>query len=240
VPSIDRLVDKTRQELSARPILPFGALMKLGAVGVIENNQFSPRGTARSILGGRIGGVSKGQHANWQLTSGKDVKLNFLGSGKASTLFPNAPSVGAKVEVSFESSESFLLSVDRLTISTLSDPSDLIKRLLDAYRRGTWRRDYVLVYELITPAQAFVLLSKESDSKFLLGAKAKVKAPQGTADLAGKFGLRFQSKDAVKLDSGGQPLFFNAYRVKESFWSGDLSVGTAALDDPIAEAFERV
>jgi len=62
--------------------------------------------------------------------------------------------------------------------------------------------------------------------------------PPGTADLAGKFRLQFQSKDALKLDSGGQPLLFNAFRVKRDIWTGNVGVIPLGADDPAAGVFE--
>jgi hypothetical protein len=217
--SVSRYVEKSRDEFKARPILPLGTPLRPGAVGVVENDQFSPRGTVASILGTRVGKVESGAAANWQATSGSDVGLRFVASGEASTIFPSAPKAGAKVEVTFGSSDSLLVSVGGVKVSRIADPAALIARMLDAFRRGTWRKEYVLVYEVMEPADVLVLLARQRDTKFLLSAKAKVKAPQGSADLAGKFELRYQSKDAVKLDSGRQPVFFNAYRVKERFFS---------------------
>lgn len=235
--SISRFVDRTRDELKARPILPFGAAVRLGAIGVVEDDQFSPRGNVESILGAALGEVSTGERGSWQLTSGHDVGLSFLADGSASTVFPAAPKAGAKVEVSFGSSDSFLVSVDALKISTLTNPVGLLNAMVEAYGRGTWRPEFVLVYEVIVPKHALVLLSKQAQSKFLLGAKARVQVPQGTADLAGKFSLRFQTTDALHLDAGDQPLFFNAFRVKQSFWTGSVSTEVLKAPGAGSEAF---
>ena len=236
--SISRFVDKARADLKARPILPFGAAVRLGAIGVVEDDQFSPRGNVESILGGQVGEVSTGQRGNWQLTSGNDVRLDFLAGGSASTIFPAAPKAEARVEVSFGSSDSFLVSVDSLKVSTLTNPIALLNSMVEAYGRGAWRPEYVLVYEVVLPKHALVLLSRHAESKFLLAAKANVVLPEGTGDLAGKFGLRFQNKDALHLDAGNQPLFFNAFRVKKSFWTGSLSPATLEGADANIEVFD--
>jgi hypothetical protein len=238
--SISRFADGARRELKARPILPFGAAVRLGAVGVVEDDQFSPRGNVESILGGEVGEVSTGERGNWQLTSGADVQLGFLASGAASTIFPEAPKAEAKVEVTFGSSESFLVSVDSLRVSTMTDPIALLNAMIEAFKRGTWRPEFVLVYEVVIPKNALVLLSRQAQTRFLLGAKADVAAPQGTADLAGKFRLRFQDKDAIHLDAGGQPLFFNAFRVKQGFFGGLSPAPLEAGADPIAAVFDTV
>lgn len=239
--SISRFVDKSKDELKVRPILPFGAPIRLGAIGVVEADSFSPRGNVQSLLGRDVGDVSTGETANWQLTSGTDVQLNFLADGQASTLFPNAPTANAKVEIAFGSADSFLLSVNGLKVSTMTNPAELLTLMLDAYRRGVWQEHHILVYEVIEPQNSLVLLSKSSQSKFLLSAKATVQVPQGSADLAGNFGLTYQNKDAVHLDATAQPLFFNAFRVNRDFWTGDGTVAPFGADDLTAGGiFERV
>ena len=123
------------------------------------------------------------------------------------------------------------MTVNNLTISTLREPLALIEAMQDAYRRGVWRKDYILIYETVTPAETLLLLSRSAGTKLLLTADTKV-APAGLADIAGKFSLSYQSEDLMRFASGGQPLFYNAYRVKESFWTGNLAAKTFAADDP--------
>jgi hypothetical protein len=238
--SIARFVAKSVDELKARPILPFGAPLKLGAVGVMEDDQFSPRGTVASLLHGRVGAVSTGNRANWQVTSGRDVSVNPVVEGEASGLFPMAPTASARVEVSFGTSESFFVSVSDLQVSTMTDPAVLLQKLLDAYQRGTWRKEYVLIYEIVVPRKALLLLSKEAKSNFLLSARGKATVPQGTGSVAGSFGLSYQSKDAIHLDSTSQALFFNAFRVQEGFLSGAVKVASFGIGPEGKRVFEPV
>jgi hypothetical protein len=213
-------------------------MLSIGSVGVMQDDQFVPRGSAKSLLDVQdLGPTTTGQRANWQLTSGSDVAINFLGDGEASTLFPKAPKLNAKIEVSFARDASFFVNVTELTVETLQDPAALIGSMVDAYQRGVWRDDYVLVYETITPKNTLLLLSRSSQSNFLLAARGNATAPQGTVDLAGKVGLTFQNRDALYFDVGGQPLFFNAYRVKRDWWTDAAQVEAMSLGDS-EEMFE--
>jgi hypothetical protein len=237
-----------RRELKCRPMLPFGAAFDIGRVGVIEDEQFSPRGTVESILGIPVGEPDKSiGESSWQKTSGKDVKLKFLAAGQGSTLFPDASTANAKIEVSFAKADSFLASVNALKIMTLRDPKVLIDRLIDAYGRGMWRKEYILIYQIVIPTEVMILISKNAGTNLLLSAAAsnvpKEKEGDG-ANIAGKFQIEYQTQDVLRLDSGGQPLFYNAYRVRRSIWSRLLGRGpkvvTFAATDSSEEIFEQV
>ena len=235
-----RYADTVRDRLKAWPILPLGASLKLGAVGVVRDGQFEPRGNADSILGAEVGEVSTGRTANWQLTSGSDVQVDFLADGTTANLFPSAPGAGARVQVSFGSSNSFLASANGISVSTLTNPAALLQSMFDAYERGTWRREYVLVYEVVVPDHWLILVSNESKSAFLLNAKADIAAPVGSADVAGKFGVSFQHKEALWLETSAQPVLYNAFRVKPGFWTGELEVQPLGAGDLTAGVFEQV
>jgi len=240
---VDQLVQKATEGIQARPILPFGTTLRLGDVGVVGRSQnWEPRGTAGSLLATRVGRSNEGSRANWSITSGNEVGISALARGEASTLFPKAPKASARVEISFGSAESFLLSVRDLHVLTLANPAALITAMLKAFGRGTWRREYVLVYQLVIPRYSLILLSKHADSSFLLTAKAKAAVQGGSADLAGNVRLTYQNKDAVNLDAGRQPLFFNGYRVKPDWWGKKGTVETLGLrdEDPEDVLFDRI
>jgi len=234
------VVKKVQDAFKVRPMMPFGMSFEIGTIGIVEDDQFSTRGTVESVLKIPRGSIVQSrQSSNWQATSGEDVELNILGDGEASALFPAAPKANVKIEVSFSKAESFLVTVNNLTISTLREPLALIEAMQDAYRRGVWRKDYILIYETVTPAETLLLLSRSAGTKLLLTADTKV-APAGLADIAGKFSLSYQSEDLMRFASGGQPLFYNAYRVKESFWTGNLAAETFGADDPTGGILEHV
>lgn len=238
--SIRNLADKVHDKHKVWPAFPFGVAIEIGAVGVVEDDQFSRRGTVLSVLNTDIGEtVTSPRSSGWNMTSGRNVKINFLADGKASTLFPDAPKANAKIEISFSSEESFLATVNDLTISTLRDPRNLINSMMDAYRRGVWRKEYLLIYEIVTPAKALIMLSRNAGTNLLLAADGAVTA-QGIANLAGNFSLTYQTQDVVTFESGGQPLFYNAYRVKEGFWTGTLKPETKFVGDPTGGVFEVV
>jgi hypothetical protein len=239
--SIAKLVKLARRELKARPMAPFGAPIEIGSIGVIEDDRFIRRGTPESILKNKdVGGFAESKEdTTFQKTSGRDVKLNFLAKGELSKLFPNAPPGDARIEVSFNSENSCLLSVKGYRVRTLRDPAPLIGRILDAYRRGRWRKEYVLIYETITPAEAMMLAATSAGTNLLLSATAPV-TPADVAAVAGSFKVEYQTQEVLSVDSGGQPLFYNCYRVKRKWLAGAPVITAFAAQDITGDFFERV
>jgi hypothetical protein len=237
--SDDVYVRRVREALKVRPVLPFGLPIEIGVIGIVNGNEFDRRGTAASVLGTEAGETITAENkSDWSLTSGHDVQIRFLASGEASSLFPAVAPVDARVELSFGSADSFLLSARGVRITTLKDPVALIGAIIDGYQRRVFKRDYVFVYQEVRCDQVLALLGKTKNTNLLLSAQAKV-VSAGLADLAGHFAVSHQSQDVTKLDGGGQVLFYNAYRVKESFWSGETSVSTfETLGIPTEEVFE--
>jgi len=167
------------------------------------------------------------------------VKLNFLAEGQPSALWPKAASVTARIEVSFSSEDSCLLSVKKYKVATIHDPARLIEKILDAYRRGTWRKEYLLIYETITPEEVLMLAATTANTNLLLSAKAPV-GPAAVGAVAGSFKLDYQTSEVLQEDSGGQPLFYNCYRVKRKWLVGRPEVRTFAAADLTEDFFERV
>jgi len=87
-------------------------------------------------------------------------------------------------------------------------------------------REYVLVTEIGTPESAMILAARVAHTNLLLDAGAE--APQ--ASLSAGASIAYQSNDVIRLTSGGQPLLYNAYRVKESWWDGSLDTGPFGVE----------
>lgn len=239
--STDRFVQEIRNNFRVRPVLPFGLPLTIGTVGVVEDGQFSYRGTVKSILGVEPGETTTSVGtASWSLTSGRDVSIRLLASGEESTFFPQAPTVKARVEISLQKADSFLASVLKPNITTLKDPVALVEAMLNSYSRGIWRKAYVVVHEAVIPDGALVLLSRTANTKILLEANTDFKAVN-LADLAAGLSVTYQNQDVLRFESGGgNTLFYNAFRVKENFWTGQAEPTTFTVADPSKVVFDYV
>jgi hypothetical protein len=97
----------------------------------------------------------------------------------------------------------------------------------------------VLIYETITPAEALILAATSAGTNLLLSASAPV-TPADVAAIAGSFKIEYQDQDVLRVDSGGQPLFYNCYRVKRKWLVGTPEIRTFAAEDLTEEFFEHV
>jgi hypothetical protein len=73
----------------------------------------------------------------------------------------------------------------------------------------------------------------------MLSASAPV-TPADVAAIAGSFKIEYQDQDVLRVDSGGQPLFYNCYRVKRKWLVGTPEIRTFAAEDLTEEFFEHV
>lgn len=231
--STENFVKTVRDRLKVRPILPFGLPLSIGTIGVLEDDEFVIRGGVGSILGVDVGETVTGEEpVNWSLTSGDDVQAQFVAAGEASRLFPGSPTVKARLDVSFKSSQSFIVSARGVQITTLKDPHRLIGDMISGWRRGVFREDFVLVNQVVVADRVAILCSRESDTNLQLEANADT-GPVTIGDIAGKFSISYQSRDILRLDGRDLVTFYNGLKVDTDIW-GNVDVG---LFEEVPEVF---
>ncbi len=179
--------------------------------------------------------------ANWGLTSGRSVAVSILASGQNSNLFPDLPAASVRAEISFGGQESFVLSAKNVVISTVADPASLLGAILAAYGRREWEKDSILISEVAVPESVFAALSRSGNGGVLLSAKGNLNAgPVDIAGLAASFQVTAKASDAETYESGGQPLFFNALRVRGKWLSGATVLPFSREEYAADDIFARV
>jgi hypothetical protein len=236
MPEFDSFARKIRAEFRVNPLLPFGTPLQIGLIATVSDGKFTRQGTIESILGEPTPSVvTSAGEANWTLTSGKSVSVSLLAKGKVPHLFPDLVTAAAQAEISFSRKDSFAFSASSVTISTISEPATLYASILNAYSQGEWKKEYFIVTEIATPSSFFAALSKSGGGGVLLSAKSNVTiGPADIANLAAKFDVTAKTSEVATYDSGGQPLFFNALRVRSKIFS-DTVVQPFSGDGPAAE-----
>lgn len=239
--TFEAFVGKVRKEYGVNPLLPFGTPIEPGVIGTLSGGKFTRRGSVESILKKPLPPLtSSTAPANWGLTSGKSVSVSILASGKTSKLFPEFPSASVRAEISFGGQSSYVLSARDVIVSTVADPASLLGAILAAYGRREWEKDYILVSEVATPGSVFAALSNSGGGGVLLSAKGDLNAgPVDIAGLAANFQVSAKTSDAETYESGGQPLFFNALRVRGKWLSGATVLPFAHEEYAAEEVFAR-
>jgi hypothetical protein len=233
---------KVRKEYGVNPLLPFGTPIEPGVIGTTSGGKFTRRGTVESILKKPLPPLTTSrQPASWGLISGKSVSVSVLASGKASNLFPDLPSASVRAEILFGGQDSYVLSAKNVVISTVADPASLLGGILAAYGRQEWEKDFILISEVATPESVFAALSHSGSGGVLLSAKGDLNAgPVDIAGLAASFQVTAKSSDAETYESGGQPLFFNALRIRSKWLAGATVLPFAREQYPAEDVFARV
>lgn len=181
-----KLVKSIQQEQGdLRLVIPFGLNLQLGqVVSVGKDGGFTIEGNARSLLGIGTGTPLSPSppSVNMVLQGGKNTKWEFRLGGKASTLFPDLPSATAGIDISFESSEGWILAFTGRQIHAITDVNKFRERILDVYRRKVWKEDWVLITTVSTVERMTLLASKSPGTRIALSLNADVS--DGAADSA--------------------------------------------------------
>jgi hypothetical protein len=241
VADIDKLIKKCRNStLKMRPVLPLGQPMELGMVGVLDDGAFRYRGKVRTMLGQAPGKPLAGDGSpSIELISGKDVELSAHAGGETSEAFGDIAKAKARIEVSLDSKNSFLVAAHDIAILNLPEPERLLTAMLRAYGAGLWLKNYCFVYQIAVPSSFQAILSHQAGAKVLLSASGDVgQGPVSLGDVSVKLNYERQRGELEQLiASKPTTAFFNAYAVKPHLFK-PASVKTAsalAWDDAADE-----
>ncbi|WP_327385527.1 hypothetical protein [Streptomyces sp. NBC_01207] len=230
---VDKLVKRCQNStIKMRPVLPLGQPISIGAVGYLEDHAFRYLGTCETMLGLPPGQPLKGQgQPQFELVSGKDVHYSTHAEGQTSEAFGVIANANGAVEISFDSDESFLIAARDVSVSTMENPISLLQRMLDRFSVNAWKEEYCVVYEIGLAETYTSVISQQSGSKLLLSADGSAgKGGLSLGQLA--VGSRFeQQKGALdRLIAAHQvPAFFNAYKVRDRFFTGATTETAASL-----------
>jgi hypothetical protein len=240
--TFEAFVKKVRKEYGVNPLLPFGTPIEPGVIGTMSGGKLTRRGSVESILKKPLPPLTSSRApANWGLTSGKSVSVGILASGKSSNLFPDLAAASVRAEISFGGKGSYVLSAKDVVISTVADPASLMGAILAAYGRKEWEKDFILINEVATPGSVFAALSHSGSGGVLLNAKGNLNAgPVDIAGLAANFQVTAKTSDAETYESGGQPLFFNALRIRSKWLSGATVLPFAREEYTTEDIFAQV
>lgn len=231
------LIKSIRNETDLRLVLPFGLQLRVGDVVSVNRRDggVTLEGTSKSLLGTSVSkrreqGVGK---VNFTTQSGDGVKVQLRAAGEASTLFENLPSAKAGADISFASSNAWVLAVAGRELVAMSDTAKLRTAILDAYARKVWRPDWVLVNSVAMVHRMTLIASKSQNTNVALEFGADVNAGSGLeANLTADASIAAMSEDITQSISAEPTTgFFTGIRVIDR-WFHDPETGS--LDDTVS------
>lgn len=234
--------DEVSRQLDFLPTWPLNYDVKLGDVGVLEGRVFKRTDTLES-LGIRGLAVRKGHGSQvLEFSSREGVQTNFAAGAQSAI-----KTVGGEVEIKFSREGAVFLRVGEHTLQQFESTDTLGKEIIRRYKNGAWKRDRVVVTEVVRSAAATVLVSGSGSSSatFKLdgsvpGVEALAKGKlAGLVSLTGSFVTKIVGEEVSPLlrTSGVRGLFRKDFRTTR----GGFVAGVEPADaEPAELAFGRV
>jgi hypothetical protein len=164
------------------------------------------------------------------ISSESGVSVSFKAAGETNPSFEHIASGEAGVKVEFGEEGAFILQAPETFASEMGDRLNLRRQIIDAFNKGTWDKNWLVITHLLNAKSATVLICKSKNASLELTAKATlsaVVAALGATDAG--IAIKFKQGDALSV-IGGKNLtpLFQLSRLKTSFFS-DPKLITASL-----------
>jgi hypothetical protein len=168
--------------------LPSSAI-ELGDIGVLDGGRFRQVGSLKE-LGIPQPGVREGTAESVSYSA--SAKRSDGISGGAGTIVPLAK---AELSIQFTSQGGYVFEAMGMKQVEIADRLALSASLLQAYEKGLWQKDWLLVDTIYSAGSATILVSEDTTSEIILKANAAA-LPLGSLPLADpKLGLTVTSSN---------------------------------------------
>jgi hypothetical protein len=159
--------EEVSENLDYLPTWPPDYDVKLGDVGVLEGSVFKRTDTLET-LGIHDLAVRRGQGTQvLEFSSRKGVEITWLVGGESAI-----KKLGGEVEINFSRDGAVFLRIGKHTLDQFESTDTLGKEIIQRYESGGWKRNRVVVTEVVKAASATVLVSGSGSA----GARFKLDA----------------------------------------------------------------
>lgn len=146
----------------------------LGDYGVMKNGFFTSLG---NISDGRINinfEAKKDQNPTKEsFKSTKDISVNFKAKGAVTV---EGIALKAQMEVGFGSENAVFFSAADVYYNEIKDIPSLGDKILELYKQGLWKKEYIIVTRLFEGKNVVILISGTSNCKVVIEADAEAPA----------------------------------------------------------------
>jgi hypothetical protein len=210
--------------------------LSLGDVGILDGSFFR-RVTSLSDRSLEIpfDRLEDADPTPFNYVSESGVSLRFKAAGELNAkLLPNVPEGKAGIGVEFGRQGAFIIKAPETYEPAIKNIAKLEEDILQAYRKGNWKPDWVVIVKIVEAPIATILISNSSESKLEFAVEGDVSA--GPIDLGNanlEFELKSQNGDVIQMIKAKKVTpFFQLARIKTHWWWPDPSVsyGIRALN----------
>lgn len=192
------------------------SILEIGDIGVLTGGRFRKVASLKEL------GIKESP-----LREGVPQNVSYSASAKrGSSLAAGAGTVvpvgKAELSIQFSSEGGFIFEAAGLKNIELAEKQAVFSQIVDAYDRGEWQKDWLLVEALYQANCATIIVSEDNSSEIVLKAEANV--PLGGLPLADpKLGLSVSSSNGkivhVVAADNLRPLY-SCLRVRDRFFGG--------------------
>jgi hypothetical protein len=217
------LTDLYEKSHGYRPTWLPNTPIKIGDFGVIENEVFTKEGNLVDLSIPFTTETSEND-SRIDLSSEKGIQITTKIAGKVEPKALKLGEADAGFVVEFNDKNSFVFKLMGTKTTIISNLGVVKQIILDRYEAGNWRKEVVVINELIEAKSATILLSGQSGTKIELKAHAAVHTGSmdiGDADLD----LKMESGQTLAAEiigkKGIRPLY-RAIGIKKKWFSTEI------------------
>jgi hypothetical protein len=197
-----------------------GTRFAIGDIGTLNGYLFEKVGTLDE-LGLKYYEEEDADPSPLDISSETGVVVSLKAAGETNQSFAYVGAAEAGLKVEFGAQGAFILQAPETFASEVGDRLNLRRRIIDAFRKGVWEKDWLVITHILKAPSATVLISKSSNSLLELAAKVYLSEAVGALGAADAgISIRYQKGDTVNMIGGKNvtPLF-QLSRLKTSFFS---------------------
>src|ERR1035437_4990649 len=112
----------------------------------------------------RIYAESTSDPSSLDISSESGVAISFKAAGETNPSFAHVGEADVGIKVDFGTRGAFVLQAPETFHTEMGDRLTLQRRIIDAFKRGSWEKDWLVITRLVKATSATVLISKSSNA----------------------------------------------------------------------------
>jgi hypothetical protein len=170
-----------------------------GDVGRITDYQYQPLTTLKD-LNIQFDVVPGSVQADFDYSSTDSVSVHIKAAGQAPLTGSSIAKADAGINIKFSRDNAVVFRISRGKSTRIKDPNSLAKEILSRYDKGNWKKDMVVVMEVVSAASATIVISKGNNAEIDLLAHGKIGSSKlDLADLEANFQVLKESNISTKI-----------------------------------------
>jgi hypothetical protein len=218
--------------------------IELGTVGVMRDGVLDPMTSLVHLEIPYETRFDPAPDGSLDFRSAGAVGVTVKAAGSANQAFSALAGADAGMLISFSRRGGVYLQMRGITIERVEDKHALSVDLLDAVfaaeDRLRWKRDWVVVTDVVRAEVATVIVSQDASGQLELKAQGQI-GTGGLVDAGAAFSVvREQGVGVCLLASADLMPLYNGLRVKRNFWTlyDEIRPASEAFDEDAEDVFE--